>query len=68
LTLLNATAALTGAGSSPIDMAFSINGQYLYVLAGGAHTINIFQMGADGSLAAAGSVSVPVGAVGLAAH
>jgi 6-phosphogluconolactonase len=68
LTLLNATAALTGAGSSPIDMAFSINGQYLYALAGGAHTINLFQMGADGSLAAAGSVSVPVGVVGLAAH
>jgi 6-phosphogluconolactonase len=68
LTLLNATAALTGAGSSPIDMAFSIDGQYLYVLAGGTHTINIFQMGADGSLAAASSVSVPVGVVGLAAH
>jgi len=68
LTLLNATAALTGAGSSPIDMAFSINGQYLYVLAGGAHTINIFEMGADGSLAAGGSVNVPVGVVGLAAH
>src|SRR5215216_401695 len=68
LTLVNATAALTGAGSSPIDMAFSMNGQYLYVLAGGAHTINILQMGADGNLAAAGSVSVPVGVVGLAAH
>ena len=68
LALLNPTAALTGAGSSPIDMAFSVNGQYLYVLAGGAHTINNFQMGADGSLAAAGSVSVPVGVVGLAAH
>jgi 6-phosphogluconolactonase (cycloisomerase 2 family) len=68
LTRLNATAALTGAGSSPIDMAFSINGQYLYILAGGAHMISIFQMGADGSLAAAGTVSVPVGVVGLAAN
>jgi 6-phosphogluconolactonase (cycloisomerase 2 family) len=68
LTLLNPTAGLTGAGSSPVDMAFSNNGQYLYVLAGGAHTINFFQMSADGSLASTGSVSVPVGVVGLAAH
>ena len=68
LTLLNPIAALTGAGSSPIDMAFSVNGQYLYVLAGGAHTINIFRMGSDGSLTASGSTSVPVGVVGLAAH
>jgi len=68
LTLLDATAALTGAGSSPIDMAFSINGQYLYVLASGAHMIEIFHMGANGSLESAGSVSVPVGVVGLAAH
>jgi 6-phosphogluconolactonase (cycloisomerase 2 family) len=68
LTLLDPTAGLTGAGSSPIDMAFSVNGQYLYVLAGGAHTIDIFQLDSDGSLTASGSTSVPVGVVGLAAH
>jgi len=68
LTLLDPTAGLTGAGSSPVDMAFSINGRYLYALGSASHTITIFQLGADGSLAATGSVSVPVGVVGLAAH
>lgn len=68
LTLLNATAGLTGAGSSPVDMAFSNNGQTLYALANGAHAISIFQMNADGSLVSQGSVSVPVGVVGLAAR
>jgi 6-phosphogluconolactonase (cycloisomerase 2 family) len=68
LTLLNATAGLTGAGSSPVDMALSNNGQVLYALAGGAHTIHLFHISADGSLAPAGTVSVPTGVVGLAAH
>jgi 6-phosphogluconolactonase len=68
LALLNATAGLTGPGSSPVDMAFSNNGQYLYALAGGAHTINIFQLNADGSLGGAGSINVPVGVAGLAAN
>ena len=68
LTLLNATAGLTGVGSSPVDMALSNKGQYLYVLAGSAHTINLFQIGADGSLALASTISVPAGVVGLAAH
>jgi 6-phosphogluconolactonase len=68
LTLLNATAGVIGAGSSPVDMAFSNNGQTLYALANGAHTINIFGMNSDGSLASQGTVSVPVGVVGLAAR
>ena len=68
LTLLNATAGITGPGSSPVDMAFSNNGQTLYALANGAHTISIFQMNADGSLTPQGTVSVPVGAIGLIAR
>src|SRR6185503_3692106 len=68
LTLLNPTAGITGAGSSPVDMAFSINGRFLYALGSASHAITIFQMGADGSLASIGSISVPTGVVGLAAH
>jgi 6-phosphogluconolactonase len=68
LTLLNPTAAVIGAGSSPVDMAFSNNGQSLYALANGAHTISIFGMNANGSLAVQSTVSVPVGVVGLAAR
>jgi 6-phosphogluconolactonase len=68
LTLLNPVAGSTGPGSSPVDMAFSINGRYLYALGAGSHTITIFQMNADGSLTSTGSVSVPVGVVGLAAR
>jgi len=68
LTLLAAVAGSTGAGSSPVDMAFSNNGIYLYALANGAHTVTIFQMNADGSLTNLGAVSVPTGVVGLAAQ
>ena len=68
LALLDATAGLTGPGSSPLDMAFSNNGSYLYALASGAHTITIFQIAADGSLSDLGAVDVPVGVVGLAAR
>ena len=66
LTLLNPTAGLTG--SSPVDMSFSNNGKFLYALSAGGHVINIFQMSANGSLESLGSVSVPVGVAGLAAH
>lgn len=68
LTLLDATAAMTGPGSTPLDMAFSNNGRYLYTLAAGSHTIAISRFSADGSLADLGAVSVPAGAAGLAAH
>lgn len=68
LTLLNPVSGSTGAGSSPVDMAFSINGRFFYALGSAAHTVTIFEMGADGSLASMGGVNVPVGVVGLAAH
>ncbi len=68
LTLLNPTAGLTGAGSSPVDMAFSNNGAFLYALGNASHTITMFAMGADGSLNNLGAMSVPVGVAGLAAQ
>ncbi|MGZ8918692.1 MAG: lactonase family protein [Methylobacter sp.] len=68
ITLLEAQAGLIGDGSSPIDMALSNNGRYLYALGAGSHTISIFRVKEDGSLVALGNVSVPAGAVGLAAR
>lgn len=68
LTLMNATAGLTGAGSSPIDMAFSNNSAYLYALNSGTHTIRSFQVQADGSLVFLADTWVPAGSVGLAAR
>ena len=67
ISLLEAAAGSTGAGSSPIDMAFSNNGSFLYALGGASHAISIFQAQPDGSLVSLGSLDVPVGAVGLAA-
>jgi 6-phosphogluconolactonase (cycloisomerase 2 family) len=58
----------TGAGSHPIDMSFSGNGQFLYVLASGNSTINAFAVNADGSLTMIASYSSPAGASGLAAR
>lgn len=68
LELLDATAGLTGAGSTPLDMAFSNNGSFLYTLASGTHNITIFQFNSDGSLSPLGTVDVPAGVAGVAAH
>jgi 6-phosphogluconolactonase (cycloisomerase 2 family) len=68
LTLLDPQAGLIGVDSSPIDMAISSNGRYLYALGSGSHTISIFRLNEDGSLEPRGEVSVPEGAVGLAAR
>lgn len=68
ITLLEAQAGLTGEGSSPIDMALSNNGQFLYALGAASDTISIFQVMESGGLEPLGSVSVPAGAVGLAAR
>lgn len=68
ISLLEAQAGLTGEGSSPIDMAFSNNGQFLYALGANSDTIRIFSVNGDGSLESLGNVSVPAGAVGLAAR
>jgi 6-phosphogluconolactonase (cycloisomerase 2 family) len=57
---------VTGAGAT--DVAITENSQYLYTLNGGAHTISMFGVSqSQGDLNALGSISVPVGAAGIAA-
>lgn len=69
LALLDATGASASLGSTshPLDEAVSNNGQFLYNLTDGLHTISAFRIAEDGSLVSVGSVSVPLGALGLAA-
>lgn len=66
--LLDAQAGLTGEGSSPIDMALSNNGRFLYALGATSDTVSIFQVRENGTLKSLGNISVPAGAVGLAAQ
>lgn len=71
LSILNADGVTgeTGAGSSPIDAAFSGNGRFLYVLSAGTNAITAFQANSDGSLTNLGSIGgLPAAAVGLAAN
>jgi 6-phosphogluconolactonase len=59
----------TGSGSHPIDMAFNANNHFLYVLASGNSTINIFRIIPDSSLSSIASVAAPSSiASGLAAE
>jgi 6-phosphogluconolactonase (cycloisomerase 2 family) len=59
-----------GAGTAPADMAFSRDGRYLYVRAGGTNQITIFSASHDGSLTTlSGWISgLPAGWSGLAAR
>lgn len=69
LTRLDASGrtAVTGTGSTPLDMVITDNGRMLYVLTGGSHAITPFRIGTDGSLSALpGGVTVPAGVNGLA--
>lgn len=50
LTLLNATAADTGTGSAPIDMALSNNSRILFVLLGGSQSVASFRVWKNGNL------------------
>lgn len=71
LALLNADGrtAVTGDASAPIDATFTGNGNYLYVLLSGTHSIAAFDARPDGSLVPIAGVSgLPVGAVGIAGH
>ena len=71
IALLDADGATapTGPGSAPIDLAFSVDDQYLYALSGGANTITIFRRLPQGGLQPGGSVSgLPAGTNGLAAR
>lgn len=71
LTLLDAdgVTGVTGAGSTPIDMAFSVNSRYLYTLNAGNDTISAFQVGRNGSLHPVQTLDgLPDGTNGLAAR
>jgi 6-phosphogluconolactonase len=67
LSLLNSVSANTGAGSGPLDLAFSNDNKELYVLSGGTSgQIGGFSINADGSLVAKPSADgVPRNATGL---
>jgi len=57
-----------GAGSHPLDEAVSNNGQFLYNLTDGSHTVTALRIGEDGTLSVVGSIGgLPAGAIGLAA-
>jgi 6-phosphogluconolactonase (cycloisomerase 2 family) len=69
LALLNATAASTGNGSAPTDMALSGNSRFLYTRNGGKGTISGFRLEADSSLTAVVTIAgVPAGSQGIAAR
>lgn len=59
----------TGDGSSPIDMALSRDGRFLYTLNAGTGTISAFHARADGGLVPLGETTgLPAGSNGLAAR
>jgi len=69
LTLLDAgtPAASFGAGSHPLDLVVSPDGQFLYNLTDGLHRISGFRIAADGTLTSVGTLAgLPVGAEGIA--
>jgi 6-phosphogluconolactonase (cycloisomerase 2 family) len=69
ISLVQAVAGSTGAGSSPADSAVSANGRHLYVRSGGTATISSFRIAPDGSLSAEAALgSLPASAYGLAAN
>ncbi len=69
LTLLDAVAASTGAGSSPIDMALNNSSHYLYVLAAGLQAVAAFRVESDGGLTPIEvEGGLPFGAQGIAAR
>ena len=67
LTLASGISATT---IGPTDLAASSDGKYLYVLDPGARAIDVFQIGTDGSLIAAGTVAglFGINAQGIAAR
>jgi len=68
LTLVNGTAADTGMGSAPIDMALSNNSRILFVLLGGSQSVASFRVWKNGDLTPIDTAAgLPVGAQGIAA-
>ena len=69
ITLAEAAAGATGAGTAPADTAISASGRDLYVRNGGNATIASFRIRADGTLATGAVASgLPAHAVGLAVN
>lgn len=69
LTLLNSDGVTgnVGVGSSPIDLAITGDGQFLYALGALSHAIAGFSVASDGSLApVGGAANLPAGTNGLA--
>lgn len=67
LELVDAAVAKTGAG--PTDIELSGNGEYIYTLNSGSHSISQFQVLPKGRLLSMGEVTgMPAFAVGLAAY
>lgn len=67
LSLLNATAGNTGAGSTPGDLGLSRGDRFLYVRSGATNSISIFATGANGALTpVATQAGLPTGANGIA--
>ena len=68
LTLLNATAADTGMGSAPIDIALSNNSRILFVLLGGSRSVASFRVWKNGNLTPVDTAGgLPLGAQGIVA-
>jgi 6-phosphogluconolactonase (cycloisomerase 2 family) len=58
-----------GAGSHPVDMTVSQDGRFLFALANGNGTLNVFQISCDGALVYLDSLGgVATSAAGLAIH
>lgn len=68
LTLLDADGVTGSTGAGPIDITFDRASRHMYVLNAGSDTVSIFDVMADGSLSATGSVSSPDGAAGLVSY
>lgn len=67
LTLIDADAGNTGAGSAPIDLALSPGGRHVFVLNSGSETITSLRIGASGGLIPVVTIEhLPDGANGLA--
>ena len=68
IALLDATAANTGMGSAPIDMALSVNSRILFVLVAGTQSVASYRNGGNGSLTLVDTAGgLPLGAQGIAA-
>lgn len=69
LSLLNATSAVTGPGTVPLDTTITSNDEFLYVLDEGVGAISGYRIESDGSLTAvAGASGLPTSSQGIAAR